>query len=78
MRRVSGASPTHADSYDIDIEVPAPITDQATATLLQNLNSSREIEQVSDKPGWRVDIYTKDTHHLYNTPIIHHGQRYHL
>ena len=44
--RVSGASPTHPDSYDIDLEVPAPTMDQATAPLLQNLNNSREIEQV--------------------------------
>ena len=43
---MSGSSPTLADSYDIDIEVPAPVTDQATATLLQNLNTSREVEQV--------------------------------
>ena len=45
--RVSGASPTQPDSYDIDLEVPAPTMDQATAPLLHNLNNSREIEQVS-------------------------------
>lgn len=45
--RVSGDNPTHADSYDIDVEVPASTADQATATLLQNLNISREAEQVS-------------------------------
>lgn len=47
--RVSGSSPTHADSYDIDIEVPAPVANQATATLLQNLNTSREIEQLDQR-----------------------------
>lgn len=44
--RVSGASPTHPDSYDIDLEVPAPTMDQATAPLLQHLNTSREVEQL--------------------------------
>ena len=44
--RVSGDNPTHADSYDIDMEVPASTADQATASLLQNLNTSREVEQV--------------------------------
>lgn len=45
--RVTGDNPTHADSYDIDMEVPASTADQATASLLQNLNTSREVEQVS-------------------------------
>lgn len=43
---MSGDNPSHADSYDIDMEVPASTADQATASLLQNLNTSREVEQV--------------------------------
>lgn len=60
--RVSGESPTHADSYDIDMEVPAPITDQATAGLLQNLNSNREVEQVPFEPSIKSSIIRFYTH----------------
>ncbi|KAL3150613.1 hypothetical protein ABBQ32_000419 [Trebouxia sp. C0010 RCD-2024] len=47
--RVSGDNPTHPDSYDIDMEVPATTADQATASLLQNLNTSREVEQLDQR-----------------------------
>ena len=49
--RLSGDSPTHPDSYDIDLEVPAP-TMEATAPLLQHLNTSREVEQVRFCCSW--------------------------
>lgn len=47
--RVSGDNPTHPDSYDIDMEVPASTADQTTAPLLQNLNTSRDIEQLDQR-----------------------------
>ena len=40
-------SPSQPESYDIAIEVPATALDQTTAPLLQHLNTSRDVEQVS-------------------------------